>query len=183
MNKKLYKLRQYAYLLEQGIDPITNKCFKKDTILNNAVIREYNYEVRCVLEKLIKLEESRNGGSKRNNKISFYLSEEEKAQLEYSKEPIPISVFCNCLNEHIYSGMKRIRATQITKWLLNQGYLQIEQWQNDKYFKKPTNKGAEIGISSELKCNDYGDEYEVNLYDSNAQRFIVDHLEEIVFSK
>lgn len=183
MNKKLYELRQYAYLLEQGIDPITNKQLKKDTILNNEVIRNYNYEVRCVLEQLIKLEESRNGGSKRNNKISFYLSDEEKTQINYSDKPIPISEFCYYLNGHVYSGMKKIHATQITRWLLDQGYLRSEQWRDEIYLKKPTNKGKKLGISSESKCNDYGDEYEVNLYNSNAQRFIVNHLEDIVFGK
>ncbi len=183
MDKKLYELRRFADLLEQGIDPITHIKFKEETILGNDVIRNYNHEIKGILDSLIKLEEARNGGNKRNNKLPFYLSDEVKTKIVISDIPISISTFCYSLNGYIYSGMKKLRASQITKWLMEEGYLLCENWRDDKYIKKPTPKGNELGISSEIKENKYGEKYEVNLYNCSAQKFIVEHLEEIVFGK
>lgn len=181
MDKKLYELRHYANLLEQGIDPTTNILFKEDTILNNPAIRNYNHEIRCVLDKLIKLESARKEGDKKHNKLPYYLSDEAKTKVVISDTPISISAFCYILNAYTYSGMKKIHASQITKWLLNEGYLCCKIWRRDKYIKTPTVKGKELGISSIVRENEFGNSYEVNLYSANAQRFILDNLEAIVF--
>ena len=184
MNEKLFELRKYAELLSEGIDPTSNIPFAEDTILNNKAIRKYNSEVMRILDKIILLEEGKTSvNNKRNNKIPFFLSEKSKASIDYSEEPISISALCYILNSNISKGMKKLHATQITKWLQEEGYLINEEWRDGKVIKVPTTKGNNIGISTIAKQNKFGNKYSVNLYDIDAQIFIVDNLEKIVFGQ
>ena len=77
--------------------------------------------------------------------------------------------------------MQRLRGRQITGWLLKNGYLEMKDF-NGKKFRGPSEKGISVGISS----NEYlgaDAEYLVNLYSADAQRFILDHIDDIIKSE
>ena len=82
------------------------------------------------------------------------------------------------------SGYKRIKATQITTWLLSLDYLKEYVNQDQRAFKISTEKGIKEGISTIMKTSKHGKEYPVNIYNISAQQFIIKHLSDIIeFSK
>lgn len=97
---------------------------------------------------------------------------------------IPISAFTYKINEQIDSDkMKKIKASQITSWLMKNGYLDELKTEDGKLFKVLTDKSSSIGIIAEKKTSKCGRVYDVNLYNEVGQRFIVEHLDDIVKSE
>lgn len=167
-------LEKYMRNLSDGINPIDGVAYSNDSILNNIAIKRCFADVSDILQIY-----SRSRTLDRRFKARFFVSDEEKKMIKISKEPIAISEFVYYINAVIISDfMKKIRATDITKWLLHLGYLkQIEH--DGKVFRPATKKGISIGINPIPKTNSYGRNYEINMYDENAQKFIIDHLEDI----
>lgn len=177
--QKLYKLRFYAEQLEKGIDPTSGIQFAEDTILNTYKIKEYNGEVRRLLDSLIIALE--NEGTRSNkHKIPFFMLKEEKEVFNYSNSPVSISEFCYKLNENISVGMNKLYPKDVTKGLEKLGYLETRNLEEDRTCKIPTKKGRNIGIIQEIRKNIYGNEYSVNLYTVNAQEFVLWNLEKIL---
>ena len=70
--------------------------------------------------------------------------------------------------------MQKIKVSAITEWLTNEGYLQLHGSANGNIYKKPTDSGKELGISEEFRSGNLGG-YFVLRYNTNAQRYIVEH--------
>ena len=116
-------------------------------------------------------------------KHPFFLSHEDKALVVISKESLPIKEVTNNINAcRDIAKVKRLRATQITRWLDHQGYLETINLDENFSYRKATVIGERIGIESHFKKNSVGNDYAVNLYNVNAQKFILDNLDQIIFS-
>jgi hypothetical protein len=174
--EELKQLRQYAVCLENGVDPTSGIEFVEDTVLVLPQIKSYNKKVRELIDALLRGNESYPAG----NKIPFFLTDKEINEFLYSDTPISISKLCYIVNNDIPCGMKKIYGKNITYGLLKMGFLQMTSISDDEFVKIPTEKGSELGISIEKHINKYGNEYSVNLYNINAQKFIITHLEEII---
>ena len=101
-------------------------------------------------------------------------------KFEYSEEPIPVSeiakrIYAMTENEN----MEKVSYRQINQWLLNIGMLYLHDFGGQKPVKRPTEEGNQIGITVETRMGRYG-EYQVVLYNEEAQRFILDNLEAVV---
>ena len=70
--------------------------------------------------------------------------------------------------------MQKIKVSAITEWLTDEGYLQLRESANGNTYKKPTDAGKELGISEEFRSGNLGG-YFVLRYNTNAQRYIVEH--------
>ena len=75
--------------------------------------------------------------------------------------------------------MEKVSYRQINQWLLNIGMLYLHDFGGKKPVKRPTEEGNQIGITVETRMGRYG-EYQVVLYNEEAQRFILDNLEAVV---
>lgn len=75
--------------------------------------------------------------------------------------------------------MRRLNPSKITDWLLLCGFLKKEQGQDGKMCRVPTEQGRKLGLTSKLHQSG-NREYVTVYYNANAQRFIVDHLDEIL---
>ena len=175
---ELKKLRETAYKLSIGKDPVTNLDFPQDTVLNCRMIKDYNKKISEILDGLIA--DSKKKVVMANRKVLFHLSECDKNMIEFSKEPVSISALVYQLNGIISPYMKKLHAMEVTNWLMRQGYLQQKEMANGNKYKVATPLGNEIGIANEKRENEYGNIYAVNLYNEAAQRFVVDHLDDIV---
>ena len=121
-----------------------------------------------------------------NNKISMrsILSEPSSAvqasNFEFSiDKPIAISEITRRINEvTIGTIKKKLSYREIASWLIDEGYLELNQLKNDKLKRRPTSLGNQIGIEIENRKGTKG-EYQVVVYTFNAQKFIVDHLQSI----
>ncbi len=151
----------------------------EDTILKSKFNKRILQDAANVIEELLKVDFNPYKIDKRK-KFTFFLSKAEKEKIEISDVPISISMFTYNINEHIDSHrMKKLKAEQITSWLMNKGYLEKYENEEGKTFKVLTDKSDSIGITTEKRTSKYGNTYPVNLYNKNAQKFIIENLDEI----
>ena len=174
---ELIELLDYAEKMANGIDPTTNIAFCEDTVLNSLEIKQYNLKVARILLDLIKSDRKTQAP---NGKIVFNMSQSEKESFVYSDGSISISALVYQLNGYCKPYMKKLHATDVTKWLQEKGYLETKKTESGMIYKAATLKGNELGIFNYKKKNKYGNEYSVNLYNNVAQRFIVNNIERIV---
>ena len=107
--------------------------------------------------------------------------EEAKENFQYFEEhQVTISMLCNRINECVMNGMSKVRPMVITRGLTNLGYMEETSQDGEECFKVPTERGTMIGISKERRKNQYGNEYSVNLYDMQAQKFVITNIEDIL---
>lgn len=175
---KLYEMRRCAYSLMNGIDPTSGLLFPNDTIMNIATIKKYNQSVCELLDMLIVATE--NKGITKSKKIPFFLLESDLEKLSFFQTPVSISKFCSELNNYVLPGMRKLRASDLTKGLVKLGYLCDVIIDEEKSYKKPTKKGIELGIIEEERQNSYGNKYLVNLYNENAQKYIAANIMKII---
>ena len=106
----------------------------------------------------------------------FYLTQVETERYEYSEKPISVSEITVRINSLITDeNRKKLKATDITEWLLSMGALKVEEV-NGKKCKFPTYDGTKLGLSVERREGKDGERYYVTVYDHKAQQFILDHL-------
>ncbi|MCG6841264.1 hypothetical protein K5I20_08075 [Fusobacterium nucleatum] len=145
--------------------------------LNNSVVieKESNNtylleEIDEIIEEYIKLLKM-----KHKKKLPFYISNKDRESIDISQTPISISKFSYILNNDINDNiMKKIRGSEITDWLMSKGYLK-----GNLGVKEVTEEGIKIGIFKECRLGKEGEKYSVNLYNTQAQKFIIDNLGEI----
>ena len=175
----LIMLKENLELLASGQDPKTGY-FVEDTILNSAFNKRVLKDAAYIIDQLIKVDFNPTHIDKRK-KLNFYISPEEREKIEISNEPIPISVLTYKINEHVdNTKMKKLKASQITSWLMKEGYLTEFEAEDGKIFKILTSKSAAIGISAQDRKSEYGRTYKVNLYNAQAQCFIIENLDSII---
>lgn len=168
---------EYAEKMSRGIDPTTNLAFCEDTVLNSPKIKQYNLNVAIILEGLLK---SYDKTQSPNSKLLFNMSQDEKESFDYSDGDKSISSLVYQMNGYCEPYMKKLHATDITKWLQKKGYLETKETECGMIYKAATKKGNELGIFNYRKKNKYGNEYSVNLYNVQAQKFVVNNIEMIL---
>lgn len=106
-------------------------------------------------------------------------TDEELAKIRISDDPVGAKMIALRANEA--AGTEKVTAVQITKYLLKNGYLEVEfDEKSESEIRVPTEKGKAIGIENFWEINKYYREYNKNYYSKNAQQFVIDHLNEIV---
>ena len=96
---------------------------------------------------------------------------------------VGISTFAKRINDALRSTRK-FTATEVNNWLLHEGYLTRIATSNNKMTKRPTQKGVNLGITTDEVMKENGRAKYYVRCNVNAQRFIRDHLSEIIeFSK
>lgn len=177
ISKKIIKDQmEFIFKLSEGIDPTTNICFEEDTILNNGGIKKTFSEIYETLNVL-----SQNLDEHKQRKDAFFVLEDEIDKITPSKEPVTISKIAFFINQGISRPkMKKLRATEITRWLENEGVLKTVYSDGLDCRKIPTDKGIELGITKVEKTNSIGKTYTANLYNENAQRYVIENLANIM---
>lgn len=176
---EMLMLKENLEMLANEKDPQTGYSVE-DTVLKSSFNKRVLLDAAEIIDLLHKIGLNPAKIDKRK-KFLFNIPKEKREKIEISKDPIPISVFTYAINKCIDNKkMKKLKASQITAWLKKQGYLDEFVSDDGKVFKILTGKSQAIGITAEERKSDYGRVYKVNLYDENAQRFILDHLDDIM---
>lgn len=178
--EKMQRAKDYMDMLANGIDPISGMSFEEDAVLNHVRLSRCFFYVSDVLRQVIE-----NGGVGRRTAARqsalppFSLSMELRERVEITEDPVVISKFTDRLNQLVdLTAMKKLSYLPFTVWLLDKGFL-FEEIINGKKRKKPSQTGLQIGIKSEMREGQYG-EYMTILYTQHAQRFLLEHLDEIL---
>lgn len=119
------------------------------------------------------------GFSHKHRKMSIkpFSIQKDVAMQIISDQPVKVSEFTTSLNHLIQQeGMKKLIATQITNWLLERGYLEEELDEQNNRIRVVSKKGTELGITTEEHQGKRGI-YRTNLYNADAQRFLIENLE------
>lgn len=106
-------------------------------------------------------------------------SQKDLEKIEISKDPVGVKIIARRANK--VAGIEKVTAVQITKYLLEKGYLKTETDEKTNTENRvPTELGAGLGIENFWEINKYYREYSKNYYGELAQRFIIAHLNDIV---
>lgn len=176
----MQRAKMYMDKLAQGIDPITDRELPADTVLNDLRLARCFFYVSNVLGKAID-----NGGiaGKSPKKMTFAITPQQLASVQISREPVRITQLIDAISNAINNPqMKRLQVTVITDWLLEKGFLTKETGTDGKAQRVPTPDGWLLGIYTEVRQGQSG-EYKAVLYNQEAQRFILDHLSDMLNSK
>lgn len=172
----IQRAKMYMEKLAQGIDPISDQEIPEDSVLNNVRLARCFFYVSGVLDQVIA-----NGGNvKITPKKNFYVTEEELRRLNPSPEPIRITQFVELVMNAINDpDRKKLKTTTITDWLIEKGFLSKQADTDGKSKRLPTAMGEQIGLAVKLREGQYGT-YQAVYYSEEAQRFLLDHLQEML---
>lgn len=179
---EIEKQRAFVSQMAAGIDPTTGMKFIEDTVLNNRAIIEALKDVEKTLNAIANQLDKGNSVviNRGPYKKAFFFYSYELEKMNFSEEPITISELAFRINECLKKPyMKKLRATEITAWLEDEGYLISITDDGENYRKIPTQRGEEIGIVKVEKKNSIDKLYTANLYGIQAQHFLIANLDKI----
>ncbi len=176
--EKIAYAKSFIDKLANGINPIDDQPIAEYDIVNNVRLTRCFFYVSDILRQVIE-----NGGTtppKKKAKSSFNITQEQLAQYPYSETPISISEIAKKINALIDTKqMKQLSYKQLTSWLLSINALTEQPTANGKYQKRPTETGKQLGVSLETR-NGMNGEYQVVVYNKEAQAFILDNIDAII---
>jgi len=177
--EKLLNAKDIMDKLSNGIDPGSDDVLPKDTILNSIDLSRNFFYIADILRQVIENGGSVTKRSYRNQYLPpFMLPDDLHKKIEITVAPAMIRQFTERINSLIdENNMQKLKVSALTGWLVNNGLL-CEEVFNEKKRKKPTEEGEKLGIYSEPREGRYGN-YLAILYKEDAQRHIVDNLNNI----
>ncbi len=178
--EKMQRAKMYVDKLANGIDPLTDAEITGDGTLNNVRISRCLFYVSEVLGRVID-----NGGEVarkvqvlKSQQLPFEITTEQLASVEISEQPVGVMIMAKRINEVIDENMKKAAAVHISNWLVEKGYL-AEEIAAGKKRKIATAKGEALGIYTVDAVNQQGVPIKKNIYDANAQKFVIDNIMQI----
>lgn len=178
--QKLQKAKYYLEMLACSMDPTTQE-FIESEVFQKREVKDVLVYVSAVLEELIK-----NKGEIINvsKPISFQVSRLNKRAIMLSNEPIQLSTLMARINKQVDTKtMRKLGASKISAWLIEQGYLVSEKVSVVKEISQltTTDNSESFGIVMDNEINeDTGEIKPRLLLTRKAQEYIVDNLETIL---
>lgn len=168
----IQRAKMYMDKLAQGIDPVTDQEVPGDSVLNNVRLARCFFYVSGVLEQVIQ-----NGGQiGQTGKKEFQATQAQLDAIHFPDYAIRITEFADLVHKAVGDpAMKKPNVNKITGWLTEKGFLNKEILPDGKSRKVPTPQGQALGLSTKLRQSPEG-EYLAVYYNTNAQRFLADHL-------
>lgn len=174
----MQRAKMYIDKLANGINPLDDTAIPEDDVINNVRMSRCLFYVSDVLRQVIE-----NGGrvtAKKVPKENFHISFDDIQKFRFSDTPIPISEIARRINELAENeNMKQLTHKNITDWLISIEILQIETQADGKNAKRPTIRGNELGITTEVRTG-LNRNYTVVLYNRAAQQFIIDNIDSVI---
>lgn len=172
----LERAKMYIDKLANGIDPITDESVADDSVINNVRISRCLFYVSGVLQKVIE-----NGGAVKKTVVKglpFKITEEQLKTVEISETPVGISIIAKRIAAVLDEGVRKVSASKISSWLVSEGFL-TENIRGNQRVKETTEKGERIGIFTVDGIRQDGIPYKKNIYNADAQRFIIENITKI----
>ena len=176
----MQRAKMYMDKLAQGIDPISNREIQEDSVLNNVRLARCFFYVSDVLGQVIA-----NGGvvGGKPKLDPFFITMDQIAKVRISREPVRVTQLVDMISEAVNNpGMKKLKTTVITDWLMEKGFLEKQTDPDGKSRRVPTRNGLMIGLSVQVRQGSSG-EYLAVFYNADAQRFVLDNLNAMLAQK
>ena len=138
----MQRAKMYLDKLAQGIDPISGQEIPNDSVLNNVRLARCFFYVSGILDQVIA-----NGGRVISGEKNFYITQEEISRLQPSQEALRITQFADRITDGVHDpARKRLKATTITNWLIEKGFLEKRVDEVGKSKRLPTAAGEQPGL-------------------------------------
>ena len=178
--QRLQKAKLYLEMLSCSMDPTTQEFIKSD-ILQKQEIKDMLKYISTVLEELI----GNNGEVIKVTKpMNFQASKLNKQAIILSNTPIQLSALMTRINKQVDTKtMRKLGASKVSKWLIEQGYLVNEKVSVVKEVSQLTitDNAESFGIVMDNKVDEKTGEIKpCVLLTRKAQEYIVDNLENIL---
>ena len=178
--QRLQKAKLYLEMLSCSMDPTTQEFIKSD-ILQKQEIKDMLKYISTVLEELI----GNNGEVIKVTKpMNFQASKLNKQAIILSNTPIQLSALMTRINKQVDTKtMRKLGASKVSKWLIEQGYLVNEKVSVLKEVSQLTitDNAESFGIVMDNKVDEKTGEIKpCVLLTRKAQEYIVDNLENIL---
>ncbi len=176
--QELIQLERIMQMLSEGKDPTSGIMFSNDTILNSDVLKKAFFQASEIFQHLIRCGAPIVPSGRRGEyKSPFHIFPDEAEKIRLSEESVSISKLTWLINSVVDNPhAKKLKATEITYWLLQNGFLEMKESEEGDIYKIPTERGCALGITSIVKTNSKGIEYALNLYSKDAQTYIVSNI-------
>ena len=178
--EKIAYAKSFIDKLAIGIDPTDGTLIPDGEVATNPRLSKCFLYVSDILSKIL---------DNPTSIAEIYKTSEWKVtpdvlkRIECTTVRVGISTFAKRVNDALRSTRK-FTASELNAWLLHEGYITRIATSENRTTKRPTPKGLNLGITTDEVIKESGRiKYYVRC-DLNAQRFIRDHLSEIIeFSK
>jgi len=184
--EKLDRARMYMQQLAEGVDPIGGQELPQDSALNQLRLSRCFFYVADILGQVIANggQVGRRAGTPAESAGASYLPPFALTAEQRALIPLDDSVMVKRFTESInaladLSAMRRLKMTAFGDWLVREGYMREDNY-NGKRRKVPTEQGCAAGISEEQRNSQQGGYYTAVLYNQDAQRLLIKHLDEII---
>jgi len=175
-DNKIIIAKDWIQKLANGINPLDGSTIPDNDIVNNVHISRCLFYIAELLDVISK----KVGEKSKEYELDFNIVPKDLTKVTIV-EKTGISNFVKEINKFIPDNMKPMSYGKILKWLMANGYLEEVEVDNLGKKKNPTTSGYSIGISAELREGTSGPYWAV-VYNSNAQRFILDNINKIAES-
>ena len=178
--EKIERAKMYMDKLANGINPIDGTMAPDDNLINNVRLSRCFFFISDVLRQVIENGGTKSAVNKKPKKIPLEIPIEKRSQFAYSEVPIPASEIAKRINALADDDiMQKLTYSGILTWLTEIGMMEWALTPDRKRTKRPTKIGKENGISVEDRIGNKGN-YQVVVYDTAAQHFIIDNLDAIL---
>ena len=169
------RAKMYVDKMANGINPLTDEAIQEDDFINNVRIARCLFYVSGVLGRVI--DNGGEVGSKaKAKKADFCLTAEQLENFAYAENPVSLTVLVGKINELIDDGaMKKLSRKNVAEMLVNAGILEEFTAADGSTQKRPTPAGEALGLTWEHRTNLQGVPYDVVLYNTAAQQFVLDN--------
>ncbi|MBQ0034746.1 MAG: hypothetical protein KBS77_05580 [Bacteroidales bacterium] len=161
--------KEWILQLANGVNPLNNAPLNDSDIVNDVHISRCLFYVAEVLESSMQVKKSH---AEKRYECEFHLAAGESEHVTLY-EQTGISLFVREINRVIPPNMRPISVNQVQQWLLKEGYISEVVLPDNKKTKQATEKGKEIGISSDWKEGQGGRQYYATSYTQEAQKFLL----------
>lgn len=170
--EQLQRAKMFMDYLANGVDPVSNTDADASTLQNEQVIACFKYVSDVLARNIYEAE-----NSTKHSHADFFITKEQCAELNVYPHNCKVSELANEINRVTENnGTKKLSATWINDWLESEGYLSKSNLRS----RIATDKGKQLGITSEYRKRDNGNEYYINFFAERAQKFVFEHISEIV---
>lgn len=160
-------------LLAKGVDPLTKQPVPENDVVRKKGIIQYLNFIAERLQKDIQAEQKK----EENAFVRFYVSPERTASFQAESEPVTITKIIKKINEGFAPDENGfIPSTAFSYWLESKGLLLRQPKEEGSYRRIASEKAADYGITNTYAKN--GNHKGV-IYDTQAQQWIFDSMEEI----
>lgn len=174
--EKIAYAKSFIDKLAIGIDPTDGTLIPDGEVVLNPRLSKCFLYVADILSKIIDNPSALTEMYKTNE---WTVTPDVLARIECSVLRVGISTFAKRVNDALRSTRK-FTATEINNWLLHEGYLTRIATSDNKMTKRPTQKGINLGITTDEVIKENGRAKYYVRCNVNAQRFIRDHLSNII---